>query len=186
MSLWEIFLLAVGVSMDAFSVSIGKGLSVKKVSFREVLSVCLWFGGFQMLMPAAGYLLGTRFSALVDKVDHWIAFSLLLLIGANMIREAFGADDDHAENRDSFSFRTMLTLAVATSIDALALGVSFALIEAPVGLAIGIIGLTTAVFSAVGLLIGKWVGCRFHKGAEIFGGAVLILIGLRILTTHLG
>lgn len=185
MSFWEIFLLAVGVSMDAFSVSIGKGLSIKKVTLRDMLTVGLWFGGFQALMPVIGYFLGVHFAELVTKVDHWIAFTLLLLIGANMIREAFG-EETQLQEPHSFGFRTMLTLAVATSIDALAVGISFAFIQAPLWTSVLTIGLTTAAFSAFGLLIGKEVGSRFHKGAEIFGGVILILIGLKILTEHLG
>ena len=184
MSFLEILLLAVGVSMDAFAVSIGKGLSVKKVTPREVLSVALWFGGFQALMPVIGYYLGTSFADLVEKVDHWIAFGLLALIGANMIREALKADEPE-ENNASFAFRTMLVLAIATSIDALALGVSFAFLKTPLWLSIAIIGVTTASFSSLGLLIGKQVGARFHKRAEIFGGLILIAIGLKILIEHL-
>lgn len=184
MSFWEIMLIAVGLSMDAFSVSIGKGLSVKKVSLREVLSVALWFGGFQALMPVAGYGLGVRFSDLVGKVDHWIAFGLLLLIGANMIRESFGEEEGRKDNA-SFTFRTMLVLAVATSIDALAVGVSFAFLQVPIGWPVLTIGLTTAAFSAAGLLIGKKLGSRFHKGAGAFGGIILILIGIKILCEHI-
>ena len=185
MSFWEILLLAVGVSMDAFAVSIGKGLSAKRVSWREALLVAVWFGGFQALMPVVGYYLGVSFADLVEKVDHWIAFGLLLLIGGNMIREAFQKDDATAPADASFSFRTMLLLAIATSIDALAVGVSFAFLKAPLWSSIVVIGITTALFSAVGLLIGKKVGDRFHKGAEILGGLILIAIGLKILIEHL-
>ena len=185
MSYWEILLLAVGVSMDAFAVSIGKGLSVKKVTFKEVLSVGLWFGGFQALMPAAGYYLGVSFADLVARLDHWIAFGLLVLIGGNMIREAVRDAGGHEHGDSSFSFRTMLPLAVATSIDALAVGVSFAFLQTPLWSSAGVIGLTTFLFSALGLLIGKKVGCRFHQGAEIFGGVILILIGVKILVEHL-
>ena len=184
MSFWEILLLAVGVSMDAFAVSIGKGLSTKKVSWKEVLCVGLWFGGFQALMPVIGYFLGFSFAGLVEKVDHWIAFGLLLLIGANMIREALQEGDDKPAD-SSFGFRTMLVLAIATSIDALALGISFAFLQTPLWSSITIIGLTTFLFSVVGLLIGKKVGGRFHTGAEILGGVILIGIGLKILLEHL-
>jgi len=177
-------LLAVGVSMDAFAVSIGKGLSLKRVSWRHLLSVALWFGGFQALMPFLGYFLGVSFADLVEKVDHWIAFGLLVLIGGNMIREAL-QEEEQRQSDASFGFRTMLLLAVATSIDALAVGVSFAFLQVPVGSSVLIIGLTTALFSAVGLLIGKKVGVRFHKGAEILGGVILIVIGVKILVEHL-
>lgn len=184
MSFWEIFLLAVGVSMDAFAVSIGKGLSAKRVSWREALTVGLWFGGFQALMPVIGYYLGISFADLVTKIDHWIAFGLLLLIGGNMIRDALKGEDDKPVD-SSFAFRTMLVLAIATSIDALAVGISFAFLGTDLWRSILIIGLTTFVFSAVGLLIGKKVGSRFHAGAQILGGVILIAIGVKILVEHL-
>ena len=184
MSFWEILLLAVGVSMDAFAVSIGKGLSTKRVTLREVLTVGLWFGGFQALMPVIGYYLGFSFADLVEKIDHWIAFGLLALIGINMIREAVGKGEEGPSDA-SFGFRSMLVLAIATSIDALAIGVSFAFLQTPLWSSILIIGITTFLFSALGLLIGKKVGDRFHKGAEIFGGLILITIGLKILIEHL-
>ena len=184
MTFWEIFLLAVGVSMDAFAVSIGKGLSAKRVSWREALTVGLWFGGFQALMQVIGYYLGISFADLVTKIDHWIAFGLLLLIGGNMIREALQGGDDKPADA-SFGFKTMLLLAIATSIDALALGISFAFLGTNLWRAILVIGLTTFAFSAVGLLIGKKVGTRFHAGAEILGGIILIAIGLKILIEHL-
>ncbi|MBR3449949.1 MAG: manganese efflux pump [Bacteroidales bacterium] len=184
MSFWEVFLLAVGVSMDAFAVSIGKGLTARRASWREALTVGLWFGGFQALMPVIGYYLGISFADLVTKIDHWIAFGLLLLIGGNMIREAFGEDEGKPTD-SSFAFRTMLVLAIATSIDALAVGISFAFLGADLWRSILIIGITTFLFSAVGLLIGKKVGSRFHSGAEILGGVILIAIGLKILIEHL-
>lgn len=184
MSFWEILLLAVGVSMDAFAVSIGKGLTAKRVSWREALAVGLWFGGFQALMPVIGYYLGISFADLVTKIDHWIAFGLLLLIGGNMIREGLQKGEEKSAD-DSFSFRTMLVLAIATSIDALALGISFAFLGTDLWSSVTVIGLTTFAFSVVGLLIGKKVGSRFHSGAEILGGIILILIGLKILIEHL-
>ena len=184
MSFWEILLLAIGVSMDAFAVSIGKGLSAKRVTWREALTVGLWFGGFQALMPVIGYYLGISFADLVTKVDHWIAFGLLVLIGGNMIREALSNEEDKPAD-SSFGFRTMLVLAIATSIDALALGISFAFLGTNLWRAILVIGLTTFAFSVVGLLIGKKVGTRFHAGAEILGGVILILIGVKILLEHL-
>ena len=184
MTFWEILLLAIGVSMDAFAVSIGKGLTAKRASWREALTVGLWFGGFQALMPVIGYYLGISFADLVTKIDHWIAFGLLVLIGGNMIREALRKDDDKPMD-SSFGFRTMLVLAIATSIDALALGISFAFLGTNLWRAILIIGLTTFAFSVVGLLIGKKVGTRFHAGAEILGGIILIAIGIKILVEHL-
>lgn len=184
MTFWEILLLAIGVSMDAFAVSIGKGLSVKHVNLRQVLSVGLWFGGFQALMPVIGYYLGISFADLVEKVDHWIAFGLLALIGINMIREAVKKGEDKPSDA-SFAFRTMLLLAIATSIDALALGVSFAFLKTPLWPTVFIIGITTFIFSALGLLIGKRVGGHFHKSAEIFGGLILVALGLKILIEHL-
>lgn len=177
-------MLAIGVSMDAFAISIGKGLTARRASWREALTVALWFGGFQALMPVIGYYLGISFADLVTKVDHWIAFGLLLLIGGNMIREALQKEEEKPADA-SFGFRTMLLLAIATSIDALAVGISFAFLQAPLWSSIAIIGVTTALFSAVGLLIGKKVGSRFHRGAEILGGVILIAIGLKILIEHL-
>lgn len=198
MGIPEIFLIGVGLSMDAFAVSIGKGLSVKHPTRSNALSVALWFGGFQTLMPLIGYFLAGTFASYVTKFDHWIAFGLLFLIGANMIREALteGKEEAKAQSKDNpsknvnsaadFGPRTMFLLAVATSIDALACGVSFAFLdEVNIYLAIAIIGLTTAAFSAVGLKIGNLVGSRFHKGAEILGGLVLIAIGLKTLLEHL-
>ena len=184
MSFWEILLLAVGVSMDAFAVSIGKGLSAQRASWREALIVGLWFGGFQALMPVIGYYLGISFADLVTKIDHWIAFGLLLLIGGNMIREALQGGEEKPADA-SFAFKSMFVLAIATSIDALALGVSFAFLHINLWTAILVIGLTTFSFSFVGLLIGKKVGSRFHSGAEILGGVILILIGVKILVEHL-
>lgn len=184
MNFWEILLLAVGVSMDAFAVSIGKGLSAKRITLRELFLIGLWFGGFQVLMPVIGYYLGGSFTDLVEKIDHWIAFALLAFIGGNMIREALlGGEQSHADA--SFCFRTMLVLAVATSIDALPVGISFVFLRMPLWPSVGIIGATTFAFSAVGLLIGKRVGRRFYKAAEILGGLILIAIGLKILIEHL-
>jgi len=181
----EIFLIGVGLSMDAFAVSIGKGLTVKKVSAKNALCVGLWFGGFQALMPLIGYFLGVSFSSLVENVDHWIAFGLLAFIGGNMIREALSSKDECDDMNDSFAVKTMFLMAIATSIDALAAGVTFAFIGANIWASIAIIGVTTFAFSVVGLCIGHLVGHRFHKGAEIFGGLVLIGIGVKILVEHL-
>lgn len=181
----EIFLIGVGLSMDAFAVSIGKGLSLKKVSARNALCVGLWFGGFQALMPLIGYFLGVSFASFVESIDHWIAFLLLAGIGGNMIREAIGGEDECDSMDSSFGVKTMFLMAVATSIDALAAGVTFAFIGADIWISVAIIGVTTFMFSVVGLCIGHLVGHRFHKGAEILGGLVLIGIGLKILVEHL-
>lgn len=185
MGILEILLIAVGLSMDAFAVSIGKGLTLRKVTVRNALCVGLWFGGFQALMPLIGYFLGVSFASFVESVDHWIAFVLLAGIGGNMVREALGPDDECDSMDSSFAAKAMFLLAVATSIDALAAGVTFAFVGANIWSSVLIIGATTFVFSAVGLCIGHIVGHRFHKGAEIFGGVVLICIGLKILAEHL-
>lgn len=183
MSFLEILLIGIGLSMDAFAVSVGKGLSVGRTRLRHALSVGLWFGGFQALMPLIGYFIGSSFASFVTEIDHWIAFGLLFLIGANMIRESVKNDDDNVDS--SFSFRTMLVLAIATSIDALACGISFAFIGVKIWEAVLIIGLTTFVLSILGLKTGSFLGERFHKGAGIAGGIVLIAIGIKILIDHL-
>lgn len=184
MSLLELFLLAVGLSMDAFAVSVCKGLSVDRIRPRHALICGAYFGVFQALMPLLGYLLGVRFQGLIQQVDHWIAFVLLTLIGVNMLREAF--DKDEAESVDtSFGFKTMLMLAVATSIDALAVGVTFAFLQVAIVPAVSFIGATTFVISAIGVKIGNVFGLRWRKPAEIAGGVILIAIGLKILIEHL-
>ena len=179
----ELFLIAVGLSMDAFAVSICKGLSVKKLCPRHVLLAGLYFGGFQFLMPVLGWLLGYRFEALITSIDHWIAFGLLALIGGNMIKESFS---DAEELSDDFGVKTMLLLAVATSIDALAVGITFAFLSVRILPAAGLIGVTTFLISAAGIGIGHAFGARFKSGAERLGGVILILIGLKILLEHLG
>jgi len=178
-----LFVLAVGLSMDAFAVSICKGLSVRKLKLKHGIICGLYFGGFQALMPAAGYILGKSFESLISSIDHWIAFALLVLIGANMIREALTGDDEELD--DSFGFKTMLPLAVATSIDALAVGVTFAALKVNLLFAVVMIGITTFCFSAVGVKIGEVFGARFKSKAEIFGGIVLIALGIKILLEHL-
>ena len=184
MSLMELFLIAVGLSMDAFAVSVCKGLSVRKATVKHALCVGLYFGGFQALMPLIGYLLGTQFESVITSVDHWIAFGLLAFIGGNMIREALGREEEKLD--DSFSFRTMMTLAVATSIDALAMGVTFAFLRVDIVPAVLLIGATTFVLSAVGLKVGNVFGAKYKARAELFGGVVLVLMGLKILLEHLG
>lgn len=185
MGLWELFILAVGLSMDAFAVAICKGLSVSKLKLRHCALTGLWFGLFQAAMPLIGYFLGTQFASYITSIDHWIAFVLLVLIGVNMIREAFGKDEDEQLDA-SFGFRAMLPLAVATSIDALAVGVTFAFLSVNIVPAVSFIGSITFVLSALGVWIGNVFGSRFKKTAEIVGGAVLIILGIKILLEHLG
>ncbi len=184
MSFIDIFLIGVALSMDAFAVSICKGLSVKRVEPKHLLTVGVYFGGFQALMPLIGFLLGFKFERFIVSVDHWIAFVLLALIGGNMIKEALSKEDD--EHDASFSFRTMLPLAVATSIDALAVGISFAFLGVDIVEAAILIGITTFVLSGVGVYVGNIFGAKYKSKAELVGGVVLILIGLKILFEHLG
>ena len=187
MSLFELFLIAVGLSMDAFAVAICKGLATGRVKLGQMVIVGLWFGIFQALMPLIGYLLGVNFSTLIQSVDHWIAFILLGLIGANMIREALGGDEECCNEEDaSYSIRAMLPLAIATSIDALAVGVSFAFLSVDIVPAVSFIGVCTFILSAFGVKIGSVFGLRFKKKAEIAGGIILILMGAKILLEHLG
>jgi putative Mn2+ efflux pump MntP len=184
MGVVEIFMIAVGVSMDAFAVSICKGLSVKKLRPSYPLSAALWFGGFQALMPLLGYFLGVSFADLVGTVDHWIAFILLGIIGGNMIKEALDSNDECSIDAD-FSFRTMFAMAVATSVDALAVGVSFAFLKVNIWLAVLLIGITTAAFSGFGIYVGNMFGCRFKSKAELAGGIILVAMGCKILLEHL-
>lgn len=184
MSIIEILLIGIGLSMDAFAVSICKGLSVGKMKLRHALIAGLYFGGFQALMPTIGYLLGSQFESLIASVDHWIAFVLLALIGANMIREALGDGED--DKNSSFSFRVMIPLAVATSIDALAVGITFAFLGVSIVTAAVLIGCTTFIISAAGVKIGNVFGTKYKKKAEITGGIILILLGIKILFEHLG
>ena len=184
MGLLELFVIAVGLSMDAFAVSICKGLSVRELKPKHALTVGVYFGGFQMLMPLIGFALGVRFQSFITSIDHWIAFVLLGLIGANMIRESREHDEENLS--DSFSFRTMLPLAVATSIDALAVGVTFAFLQVSILPAVCFIGATTFVLSCIGIRIGHVFGLKYKSRAELFGGAVLILMGIKILLEHLG
>lgn len=183
MSLFSLFILAVGLSMDAFAVSICKGLSVRRLRPRHGLICGLYFGGFQALMPFLGWLLGSRFQSMIVNVDHWVAFLLLSVIGINMIREARG--DDGACPDASFGIRAMLPLAVATSIDALAVGVTFAFLDVRIAPAVGFIGVITFLCSAAGVKIGNVFGLRYKSRAELAGGIVLIAMGVKILIEHL-
>ena len=183
MQLWELFFIAVGLSMDAFAVSVCKGLSVSRVRMRHRLSVGLYFGGFQALMPLTGYLLGSQFQQMITSVDHWIAFVLLVVIGINMIREARG---DAEEVDASFGAKSMFPLAIATSIDALAVGVTLAFLQVNILASVSLIGATTFVLSIIGLTVGNLFGAKYKSRAEILGGIVLIVMGIKILAEHLG
>ncbi|MBQ8861997.1 MAG: manganese efflux pump [Clostridia bacterium] len=188
MSTLELFIIAVGLSMDAFAVAICKGLSVKKLKFRHMLIVGLYFGAFQGLMPLAGYFLGKQFQDYIIAFDHWVAFVLLSIIGINMIREAVKGDDCDCDcDCDcSFGVKAMLPMAVATSIDALAVGVTFGLMpDVNIGFAVLFIGVITFVLSAVGVKIGNVFGAKFKAKAELAGGIILILMGAKILVEHL-
>ncbi len=184
MSLLELVLLSIGLAMDAFAVSICKGLALRNARWKHAAVVGLWFGGVQALMPLIGYLLGSRFAEAITAFDHWIAFGLLLLIGAGMIRESFSKEEE--KTGDSLAFRTMLLLAVATSIDALAVGVTFAFLSVRIIPAICMIGCITFVLSALGVRLGAVFGMKYKSRAEIAGGIILILIGIKILLEHLG
>ena len=185
MGLLELFILAVGLSMDAFAVSVCKGLSTQKLKTKHYLIIGAWFGGFQALMPTIGYFLGSTFEKYITSFDHWVAFVLLAIIGGNMIREGCSKEDGKAN--DSFSFKTMIVLAVATSIDALAVGFTFALLpDVNIVAAVSFIGVTTFIISAIGLKVGNIFGLKYKSKAEIAGGVILILIGTKILLEHLG
>lgn len=185
MSLWELFFIAVGLSMDAFAVSVCKGLSVPRVTLRHGIYAGLWFGGFQALMPLIGWLLGVQFQSAIERFDHWIAFVLLAVLGINMIREARSADEECCSG--SFGWKVMLPMAVATSIDALAIGVTFAFLQVDnIFPAITFIGVITFLLSALGVRLGSIFGEKYQRAAQILGGVILILIGLKILLEHLG
>ena len=189
LGIFDVLVIAVALSMDAFAVSICKGLSVRKVKFPHLLAVGLYFGIFQALMPTIGYFLGKQFEKYITKFDHWIAFGLLLIIGVNMIREALSKADPIEEKNSSFSVGTLLVLAVATSIDSLAVGVSFALKEKEKNTffcsAVSI-GVVTCIISMLGLLVGNFFGAKYKAKAELAGGIILILIGTKILLEDLG
>ncbi len=187
MGFWELFALAIGLSMDAFAVSVCKGLSMKKARIGGMVSCGVWFGGFQALMPLIGFWLGNFFADTIVAFDHWIAFILLALIGVNMLKEAFSEEEccDCDKNAD-FSFKTMFTMAVATSIDALAVGISLSMAgNVNIWLAISLIGITTLILSALGVKIGSVFGNKFEKKAQIAGGVILIVLGAKILLEHL-
>ena len=184
MDLLSLFILAVGLSMDTFAVSICKGLAMDRGTLKKAGIVGLWVGGFQALMPTIGYLLGSQFEQFITAIDHWIAFILLGIIGASMIKEALSRDEEHATA--SLDVKTMFLLAVATSIDALAVGVTFAFLQVDILAAVLFIGMTTLILSMIGVKVGNVFGLRYKAKAEIAGGVILILMGIKILLEHLG
>ena len=189
MSFIELFLIGVGLSMDAFAAAICQGLSMTRIKWGHALTVGLYFGGFQALMPFIGWMLGSQFADRIQQYDHWIAFILLVLIGGNMIREALSGDEEDAAQAETnlrLDHKKLFLMAIATSIDALAIGVTFAFLETAILPAIGIIGCTTFCISVAGVAVGCWFGARYKKRAEITGGAILVLLGIKILLEHLG
>lgn len=184
MSFAELLLIAVGLSMDAFAVAVCRGLEMRKINYRQALLIALFFGGFQALMPAVGYLLGAGFAQYINNFDHWIAFVLLAFIGGKMIWEALHeGEEEHAE---ALNLKMLLMMAVATSIDALAVGITFAFLKVDILSSAALIGVTTFILSFAGVCVGNRFGARYKKKAEVIGGVVLILIGLKILMEHLG
>ena len=187
MSLLTLFITAVGLSMDAFAVAVCKGLAVRKAGIKQMALAGLWFGGFQALMPALGYLFGSTLKVYVEKYDHWIAFILLGIIGINMIKETVSKEDCEDCSSASMGMKEMFTLAVATSIDALIVGIGYAFLpDVNIVAAVGFIGIITFVLSGIGIKIGNIFGLKFKKKAEIAGGVILILMGTKILLEHLG
>lgn len=188
MGFLEVFLIGVGLSMDAFAVAVCKGLCMKRLDVRQTAVIALFFGGFQALMPLAGWALGRQFESYITAVDHWIAFVLLALIGGKMLWEAFhgeGSDECPVDGAE-LDLKELALLAVATSIDALAVGITFAFLQVDIALSAAMIGATTFVLSAVGVAAGHFFGARFEKPASVVGGTVLVLIGCKILLEHLG
>lgn len=197
MSLIELFIIAVGLSMDAFAVSICKGLSIKKASLKQCIKVGLYFGGFQGGMPLIGFILGVQFKDYITSIDHWIAFVLLLIIGINMIRESREEDNEDSivdlteaavckDGVEALSFKNMIMLSIATSIDALAIGVTFAFLQVDIVSAVSFIGIVTFALSMIGVKVGNIFGSKFKSKSEFVGGIILILMGLKILLQHLG
>ena len=184
MGIGELFLLAVGLSMDAFAVSVCKGLAMKKATLKAEATCGLWFGGFQALMPTVGFFLGALFADAIEAFDHWVAFFLLTIIGGNMLKDSFSKESDNFY--DDVSFKTMIVLAIATSIDALAVGITFAFLKVNLILAISLIGVITFILSIIGTKVGNKFGDKYENKAEFIGGIILILLGLKILLEHLG
>ena len=187
MGFGELLLLAIGVSMDAFAVSVCKGLAMKRVTLKEGMTCGVWFGGFQAMMPLLGFFLGSLFAHAIEAIDHWVAFGLLALIGGNMLREALGGEEDECEDcENSLTVKAMLPMAIATSIDALAVGISLAVVNANIWVSVAFIGVVTFLLSGAGVKLGSVFGARYKTKAEIAGGVILILLGLKILLEHLG
>ncbi|MBQ4642378.1 MAG: manganese efflux pump [Oscillospiraceae bacterium] len=188
MGFGELFILAIGLSMDAFAVSVCKGLCMKKASGKAMVTCGSWFGGFQGLMPLIGFLLGSLFAAAIQNIDHWVAFGLLAIIGINMLKEACSKEEKNSCECDcNLSFKMMFTMAVATSIDALAVGISLAMAgNVNIWVAVGLIALVTFSLSAAGVKIGSVFGDKFEKKAQVAGGVILIFLGVKILLEHLG
>ncbi len=184
MGIMELLLIAIGLAMDAFAVSVGKGITLKRVRLSHALTAGVWFGGFQALMPIAGFFLATSFADYVASIDHWIAFGLLTLIGLNMIRETIWGEEESHDN--NFGFRTMLLMAVATSIDAMAVGISMAFLGVNIWTSAAVIGIVTLLLSAAGTYLGHIFGSRLGSKAGILGGIILIAIGIKIVIEHLG
>ena len=183
MGIIEILLIAVGLAMDAFAVSVCKGLAMKKLNWEKAIIIALYFSIFQALMPILGYLLGIAFESIITQIDHWIAFVLLLIIGIKMINEVF--EEEKQSYDDSVNFKVMLVLSIATSIDALAVGITFAFLNTNIILAVSIIGIITFLLSLLGVKIGNRFGNKYEKKAQIIGGIILIIIGIKILIDHL-
>lgn len=188
MGLFEIFMIGVGLSMDAFAASMCKGLNMRRLNVKNMLIIGLFFGGFQALMPAVGWILGKQFEVYITSVDHWVAFALLAFIGGKMIYDVFGEkeEDEYGEKTDRIDMKEVLTLAVATSIDALAVGISFAFLQVEILKVVSVIGVTTFVLSIIGIAVGHMFGSKYEKKATLAGGIILILIGLKILLEHTG
>ena len=184
MEIYEILLISIGLAMDAFAVSICKGLSMKKMNWENAVIIALYFGVFQALMPLIGDFLGMTFESIVTTFDHWVAFALLTLIGGGMIKESFDDEDD--KKNDRVDFKTMVVLAIATSIDALAVGITFAFFDVNIVLAVSIIGIITFIISVLGVKIGNRFGDKYQNKAQIMGGIILVLLGFKILLEHLG
>lgn len=183
MSIWEVFLVAVGLSMDAFAVAVCKGLKMPKINPKQTALIALFFGGFQALMPLIGYLLGTQFEQYIVRIDHWITFVLLGFIGGKMIYESFKKDEE--EDDKPFNVKELFVLAIATSIDALAVGITFAFLDVNIVISVSLIGVITFILSAIGVFIGHKFGEKYKSKAEFAGGLILVLIGLKILLEHL-
>lgn len=186
MGVLEVFLIGVGLSMDAFAVSICRGLKMKKLSISQTVLIAVFFGGFQAFMPVIGWFLGTQFEAYITAVDHWIAFVLLAVIGGKMIYDSVKGDDDDKNDKSVLNIKELFVMAIATSIDALAVGITFAFLSVNIWSSVAIIGVTTFVLSGVGVFIGHKFGAKYKNKAELAGGVILILIGLKILLEHLG